>query len=252
MSRPHRRLAILAAALALLALGAAGCFNPFNPLVSVQRAASTPAPAPSSPTNVIKLFAWCWANRDPSLYTEIFTDDYRFLFAPNDSAGNPYRDSPWIREAELSSAAHMFSGGLDLPPASDISITIDKLLVAQLDPRPGKDPKWHRSVRTSVNLQITFESSGTTNVNSVVGYALFYVVRGDSAVIPPELTAQGFKPDSTRWWIERWEDETAGAGGTPASAGRATGPAALRPALPSSFTLPPGYVSFGQLKASRY
>ncbi len=248
MTRPHRRLTILALA---LALGAAGCFNPFDPRVSEQRAASTPAPAPSSPTNVIKLFEWCWANREPSLYSEIFTDDYRFLFAPSDSAGNPYRDSPWLREAELSMATHMFSGGLDLPPASDITIAIDNLLVSQPDPRPGKDPKWHRSVRTSVNLRITFEAKGASSVSSVVGYALFYVVRGDSAVIPPELAGQGFRPDSTRWWIERWEDETAGLS-PQASVRPGPGAAALRPALPNGFILPGGRVSFGELKASRF
>jgi hypothetical protein len=250
MKSTFSRLALLALALGL-AVVAGGCFNPFDPLVSTQRAVSIPAPEPNSPTNVIKLFAWCWLNRDPSLYSEIFTDDYRFQFAPNDSAGNPYRDSPWIREYELSSAQHMFSGGTDRPPASDIKITISGLLVAQPDPRPGKDPKWHRAVRTPVDLKITFDQNGTPEVNSVTGYALFFVVRGDSAIIPPELIAKGFGPDPTRWWIERWEDETAGATGSPAAA-RPAGAAALRPARPSSFYLPPGPVTFGQLKASRF
>ena len=35
------------------------------------------------------------------------------------------------------------------------------------------------------------------------------MVRGDSAAIPAEL---GFGPDSTRWYIERWEDETLSSG----------------------------------------
>jgi hypothetical protein len=250
MKYTRGRIALLALTLGLGMFGA-GCFNPFDPLVSSQRAASIPAPAPNSPANVVKLFAWCWLNRDPSLYSEIFTDDYRFQFAPNDSAGNPYRDSPWIREYELSSALHMFSGGTDRPPASDIKITISELLVVNPDPRPGKLAKWHRSVRTPVDLKITFDQNGSPEVNSVAGYALFFVVRGDSAVIPPELVAQGFGPDSTRWWIERWEDETAGATGSPAIA-HPVGPGRLRTARPASFYLPPGRVSFGQIKASRF
>jgi hypothetical protein len=250
MKKQHGRIALLALTLGLGMLGA-GCFNPFDPLVSSQRAASIPAPAPNSPANVVKLFAWCWLNRDPAIYSEIFTDDYRFQFAPNDSAGNPFRDTPWTREDELSTALHMFSGGTDRPPASDIKITISPLLVVTPDPRLGKVAKWHRAVRTSVDLQITFEQNGTPDLQAVTGYALFFVVRGDSAVIPPELVAQGFGPDSTRWWIERWEDETVGASGAPASA-RPVGPAALHPTRPSSFYLPPGRVTFGQLKASRY
>ena len=154
-------------------------------------------------------------------------------------------------EYELTTATHMFTGGLDKPPASNITIQIDNPLVAQPDPRPGKDPVWHRSVRTSVSLKITVENNGSPDISSVTGYALFYVVRGDSAVIPPEMVAQGFKPDSTRWWIERWEDETAGASGGPASVRPVGGGIAGRHAVPHSFTLPPGPVTFGEVKASR-
>jgi hypothetical protein len=250
MKRTHIPIALLAFTV-VLGVCTAGCFNPFDPRVSAERAISTPPPAPSSPGNVVKLFAWCWRNRDPSLYAEIFTDDYRFIFAPNDTAGNAYRGSPWIREYELSSALHMFTGGTDKPPASDIKITISDRLTVNPDSRVGKNPKWHRSVRTPVELVITFDQNGAPDVNTVSGSALFFVVRGDSALIPPELIAQGFTSDSTRWWIERWEDETAGATGSPASA-RPAGPGRARLARPANSYLPPGPVSFGQLKVSRF
>jgi hypothetical protein len=250
MHRPIRLLVVLGTVLSL-ALGTAGCFNPFNPLVSEQRAVSTPAPSPNSPTNAILLFSWCWAHRDPSLYSEIFTKDYRFIFAANDSAGNVYRDTPWLRDDEISMATHMFTGGLDIPPASNITITVDNPLVAKADPRPGLNDVQHRSIRTTVNLQITFEVNGVSNVNSIVGSALFYLVRGDTpGIIPTELADKGFKPDSTRWWIDRWEDETAGASGSPAFVQRASGTATRRPAALPATVLPPGPVSFGQLKAA--
>jgi hypothetical protein len=253
MEHPRRLVVILVAA--ILTLGAAGCFNPFNPLVSDQRAVSIPAPSPNSPANAIKLFSWCWSNRDPSLYAEIFTKDYRFIFAAEDSAGNAYRDTPWLRDDEISMATHMFSGGLDIPPASSITILLSDPLVVGVDPR--KDPKdllaarLYRSIRTNVNLSITFETNGVSNVNSIVGKALFYLVRGDAPdIIPEELALKGFKSDSTRWWIERWEDETAGSAASPSFVLPAGGTAARRPALPAGPVLQPGRVTFGQAKVS--
>ena len=44
-----------------------------------------------------------------------------------------------------------------------------------------------------------------------------------AAAIPAELQARGFKPDSLRWWIDRWEDETLASEG-----------ASLRRTLPGS------------------
>ncbi len=234
-----RRLSLILP-LALLAATLAGCFNPFSPRVSTQRVASSPPPSPSSPANAVRLFVWCWKNRDPNRYAEVFTEDYRFIFAPNDSAGNPFRDAPWIREAEMDMARHMFVGGGDQPPASDISITIDNSLVARDDTRPEHQNKWHRTIRTHVDLKVTVtDASGTPSVTPVVGNALFYLVRGDSAVIPSELSTR-FKPDSTRWWIERWEDETI-ATGSPNKAFPVAGPYASQPVLQPA-------VTFGRLK----
>lgn len=205
-----RALPILA--LAAAAIFASGCFNPFDPLVSTARVASTPAPSPNTAANVVRLFEWCWKNRGIKEYEEIFTDDYRFVFALGDSAGNAYRDAPYTREDELRSATGLFVGTIDLDPASDIQLDLDKTLIALGDDRPGKDPTWHRSIRTKVNLKVTIDRGSGPEVNEVNGYAKFYLVRGDSAVIPRELAAR-FPPDANRWWIERWEDETLPPGG---------------------------------------
>mgnify|MGYP001432549276 CR=1 FL=1 len=194
-------------------LALAGCFNPFSPLVSTQRATSAPAPVPNSPANVIRLFEWCWNNRGINEYEEIFTDDYRFQFALGDSAGNAYRDVPFTREDELRTARGLFVGSTDRDAASDISLSLDKTLFGLPDDRPGKDPRWHKSIRSKVNLAVTLNEGGATVLNDVSGFAKFYLVRGDSAIIPPELKDKGFKPDSSRWWIDRWEDETLPAGG---------------------------------------
>jgi hypothetical protein len=221
-----------------------GCFNPFAPLVSHQRIASTQAPTPSSPAGVVKLFEWCWQNQDISRYEEIFTDDYRFAFAEGDSAGQPYRQSPYTRETELTNVGGLFVGDSDHPPASSITLNLDPSMISLPDPRPGKDPNWHRSIRTHVDLKVEIDrGGGSIDAQIVVGNALFFLVRGDSAAIPPELLARGFTHDPTRWWIERWEDETLseGGAGVPAMATRA------RTASPAVL-LPPRVVTFGRVK----
>lgn len=226
---PGTRRALAVPLLAAVLAGAAGCFNPFAPLVSTERVASKPAPVPNTAANVVRLFEWCWQNRGIKEYEEIFTDDYRFQFALGDSAGNAYRDAPYTREDELRSANGLFVGSSDHPAASDIQLDLDKTLIALNDDRPGKDPGWHKSIRTKVNLKVTIDRGNGPEVNEVNGYAKFYVVRGDSAAIPPELAARGFRPDPNRWWIERWEDETLPPGGaamTRAAAGARGGGAA--------------------------
>jgi len=247
MLRP-RHLGICAATAALV-FGAAGCFNPFDPRISVLHVASAPAPVPNSPDNAVRLFAWCWAHRDPAQYAEVFTDDYRFIFAPNDSAGNAYRDRPWLREDEMQLAQHLFVGGSDQPPASDIEIIIDNSLLASPDPRVGfENFRLFKTIRTNVSLKVTVDRNGAPDVSVITGTALFYLVRGDTAAIPQELKLKGFAKDSLRWWISRWEDETAGAvSGSPAS---------LRPGLPLVGVRPAATyrsfdrtLSWGQLKS---
>jgi hypothetical protein len=239
-----RRLASLLVLAALAAL-LAGCFNPFDPRISSTRVASAPPPSPNTPANTIRLFVWCWQNRDPDRYAEVFTDDYRFVFGEADSAGNAFRDRPWLREDEMQFAQHLFRGGADQPPASDIQIDFDKTLTPSDDPRPGHNPKWHQTIFTHVDLKITVTGSdGTPSVTPITGNALFYLTRGDSALIPTDL--KGFKPDSNRWWIDRWEDKTI-ATGSPALAQR------LRSRRPTTFLgdlpTPAATGTWGWLKA---
>jgi len=42
----------------------------------------------------------------------------------------------------------------------------------------------------------------------------FHLVRGDSALLPQELLDRGARRDSTRWYVERWDDETVGPAAT--------------------------------------
>ena len=199
-----------AAALAL-ALTLPGCTSRSTRYLS---APFVPPPGgiPNTPAHAVERLAWSLVNRDPASYVALLTDDYVFQFALNDSAGNPYPGRRLDRTQDGISMLHLLSGGGSLPPASDIALMIDNPLVAQPDPRPDRDPRWFRVVRTSLACKITLANNGSPDVSSVTGYALFYLVRGDSAFFLPGHAAMR---DSTRWYVSRWEDETAGYAGVP-------------------------------------
>ena len=243
------------AAALLLLVGVGGCFNPFDPRIAPTTGIYIPPPTPNSAQNVIRLFEWCWNNRDITTYKEIFTADFLFVFAQGDSAGNQFRDDPVNREMELNIARNLFVGGGSAPPATSIVLALDPTLRAQDDSRPGKNGKWHKEIVTSVDL--TIKTEGNTEYR-ITGNARFFVVRGDSALIPQELS---FRPDSNRWYIDQWRDETlqgvggtllapAGPGGLAAarSAARAWGAGSLR--APQDATVPSAFdMSWGKLNA---
>jgi hypothetical protein len=181
-------------------------------------------PTPDHPVNAIVALQWAWNHKDPDLYSTLFTADYTFKFAELDSAGHAFRDKPWIREDELAFAEHLFVGGSSEPPADRITVEITNPLRDFDDHRSGKNPVWHREMRVEVNLFIIVGG----NQMEIRGPGLFYLVRGDSAAVPQDLAVRGWRPDSTRWWIERWEDETL-APGAPRAVQRRTRPADTQP-----------------------
>ena len=190
----------------LLLGGAGGCAKPFRPVVSTPVVAPAP-PTPDSPQSAVRLLEWCWDNRDITQYGQVFAGDYRFVFALGDSAGNEFRDDPVTREVELDMARHLFVGGGAAAPATSIALNLDPTLLPLQDSRPGKNARWHKEVVSSVDLTVRTEGGAEYRI---LGNARFFVVRGDSALIPPEL---GLGPDSTRWYIDQWTDETlSGAG----------------------------------------
>ena len=230
---------------ALLLLGLGGCYNPFNPLIAPTTGIYVPPPTPDSPQGIVRLFAWCWNNRDATIYQQLFTSDYVFIFAVGDSAGNLFRDDPLDREEELNIARNLFEGGGTAAPAASITLVLDATLYPLDDSRPGKDPTWHKEIPTSVNLAIeTVEGVRYT----IVGNTTFFVVRGDSAKIPSDLS---LKPDSTRWYIERWEDytllSTALSPPSPELMGLARGGVAS-PVTPAAVATPSFGVTWGWLK----
>lgn len=202
---PKRPLLALVLMIGLIAV--TGCFNPFRPLIGGGVGNSTPPPIPNSATNVLRLLEWCYNNRAIEEYREVFADDYRFVYSALDTNGNAYRDVPWTREDELISTEKLFLGGdVTQPAATSISLIFDRNFNVTGDVRDDgitRSPLVHKSINTSVTLTIRTSDGSAIEVQ---GKALFFLVRGDSAAIPSDLS---FGQNPNRWYIERWEDQTA-------------------------------------------
>jgi hypothetical protein len=228
----------------MIAVLVTGCFNPFSPKVAPNRGVSKAPPAPSSAEGVVRLFEWCWNNQDIDQYQEIFTDDFKFQFGATDTAGNAFRDRALTRGDEIDTERHLFVGGSPTErPANKISLVLDQNLIAQTDSRPGKqDFTYHREILTQVVLKIETDAESF----QVTGAARFFVIRGDSAIIPGDMLQKGFRRDSKRWYIERWEDETVGSVAQ-AAARHAPGPEAR--AVRASIAAEPAAASLARTAA---
>jgi hypothetical protein len=167
------------------------------------------APGDATPTEAVRLLEWSWNHKSVAAYRNLFTQDYRFAFSTLEPYG-AYAGDAWTREDEMAFATHLFVGGHPIePPAIRISLRFDHYLLVRDDPRPGKNPDWHKLIWTSLSLVVVDSSRETL----ITGFGNFYLVRGDSAAVPAEIIPLGYAADSTHWYIDRWEDDTASSGG---------------------------------------
>lgn len=157
-------------------------------------------PTPNSPQNALKLLEWCWDQRKADTYREVFTDDFLYDFAPSDTIGITIN-----RTEELAIAENLFSQGVPgKPAATGIVFGLDNPLAVTNDDRPGKSATHHKRIATSVRLNVNTPGPDY----STSGNAVFYLTRGDSALIPADLVARGFTADPARWYVDRWSDVT--------------------------------------------
>lgn len=194
-----RRSIVAAVFLAVLAGAWAGCSDSPGRLRVVGPLPPS-SPSADSPENALRLLEWCWNHLDTTAYRTLFTDDYRFAFGTLDPGGAPYRDTPFTREDELAALACLANGG-----ALSIDVLLDRNLRVSDDPRYPGSGRWKKLIRTVASIRLVDASGSQADVT---GYANFFVVRGDSAWIPADLEARGIRPDSTRWYLARWEDDT--------------------------------------------
>jgi hypothetical protein len=163
-------------------------------------------PLEATPQQTMRSLESSWSRRSTDAYQVLFTQDYRFAFSALDPYGNAYRGDTWTRDDEMIFAGHLFLGGHPTEPrATSISLELDHNFTVRDDPRPGKNPRWHKTIRTSLALAVVDSSKETV----ITGFGNFYLVRGDSALVPSQIVWLGYAADSTHWYIDRWEDDTA-------------------------------------------
>ena len=200
-------LPLLALALILVGCGGGRVTKPSDTSTSAGAGAVVDLPPDlATPEGAVQYLVWTVNRRDWRRYAEILTEDFQFAFASVDSAGNAFRDRCLLRADEVQIARNMFETGTPLlPPFSRVVMTLASApLVPLPDPRPGRDMPSHVLIRS--NLLISADNGAQSF--RITGAGSFFLVRGDSAQIPPELLARGFVADKTRWWVQRWEDET--------------------------------------------
>jgi len=194
-SAPHPRLVLLALVVALVALGAC------SKKTTAPALPGDPAPAPDTPRHAVDLFRWSWGHKSIDRFRELFTDDLVFTAYYIDTATMAPATFERNRQEIIDSVAMVF--------ATPAAIRLDYLAIDpdSDDPRPGKDPGWHRLINVRFNLAITVPGTPGSYIAHPVEE--FFLVRGDSAVIPAELASRGFGPDPKRWYISDWTDRTA-------------------------------------------
>ena len=173
-----------------------------NPTEPVPPHPTPVMPLADTPAHAVDAFRWAMENRSFDSYRTLFTDDFVFEFAALDTSGNAYRNDAWTREDELLSFRHLTIGGGVRSPASRVTLVLDRTFLVKPDPRPGKDSVKNKLVVSQCNLTVQITDGSAMNVNGKLG---LYLVRGDAAVLPADL---GRAPDSTAWYVERWEDNT--------------------------------------------
>jgi len=193
-----------AAGLLLLALAAAGCGD------DSAGCGCTNPPLPvtvETPQAAMARFETAYEGQNLAGYTALFSNDFRFHFSANADPllVSQYGDT-WDATFETNSTAHLFDGftnenGDYVPGADSIALAFTGI---RYEPDPAHaDSTRHYMVADSaqVTLVITLPLLGQYEV---AGTHSFWLVRGDAAHL-----GAGQAPDSTHWFIRRWDDSSA-------------------------------------------
>lgn len=169
-------------------------------------APTAPEPINSSPAGALHRMGWAWEHLNPHEYGTVLSADFEATSSLTDSVGNVYGGTSWTRDAALVCFESLVEGASGYGRVVSISMPINSSLNPQHDLRPGKTYPVHQQIDVS-SISVTVRFLNGTIVSRSFG-ALVYVVRGDSAAIPPYL---GLMADSTQWYIQRIDEETTGA-----------------------------------------
>ncbi len=108
-------------------------------------------PRDLSPAGVVRAYELGINTRNTALLDSLFTADYRFYFVTGDSAG--LVAPPWLQPDESATNYAMLHGTTSVPPLQRITLSLDRNLIPFPDTRLGFHPKFHKTIRTSMNLR---------------------------------------------------------------------------------------------------
>jgi len=204
-SRPIRRALVRASALLLVVLG---CSKSTQPPGS-----PTPPPVADSPVHALERIRFACEHRDIVTYGTLPTANFWYGFLVSDSATNPWGNTPWDRAQELIFARHLFAGGAPsgAPAANGIAFSFQSQPIPAADSRPGRNPSWHQEASTIVAVKVDRIDGSSVLIGAPVR---FFLVRGDSADLTPEMIAAGMAKSSGLWYLEGWNDLNTSPSGT--------------------------------------
>lgn len=189
------RVLVLATALAVTAGCGGRRFSPFTPTAPTV----VTVPQADSPVNAVRRLAWVWSQRDAAAYQAMLTSDFRSVFSYYADGAVVTQHPDWGVQHERAAAKHLLVGGGSLTAPTSIAVSVADAMLDLPDPRPGKDPRFHRMVTTTYDLTIEASPGGTDHQGTLRAY----LVRGDSALVPPDVFVLR---DATRWFLEGWDD----------------------------------------------
>lgn len=163
-----------------------------------------PPPVARTPADAVRILVWSWNHQDTTRYASVLTADFEFAFAADDTFGSLFPGRVLNRALELAAVRSLFFTGTDqLEPPQSVVLLFEGDLIALPDSRPAKNARRHREIAASARLRLynpDFELSSTFRM---------FLMRGD-VVAWPSGVPHGPAPDSTRWFVERWEEESFG------------------------------------------
>lgn len=200
------RLGLLAGLAVLVVLGCSKSTQPSGD--------SSGPPAADTPAHALDRLRFAWEHRDTTLYATLPAANFWYGFLVSDSATNPWGNTPWDRAQELLFARHLFAGGAasGAPAATGISFVFQSQPIPTADSRFGRNPLSHQEASTIVSVKIDRSDGSTVLIGAPVR---FFLVRGDSADLTPEMIAGGMPKSAGVWYLEGWNDLNTQPSGVP-------------------------------------
>jgi len=185
--------------LIVLALAGCGGDNKVGPPPAI-------VPQTDTPVHLVQRLERTWESQDLPEYGKLLTQDFHFEFSADSDPDLVNRYPNWGLDDETASASHLFYGftnssGTPMPAAIRIDLTLGGVTVEDDSAHADSTAHYRKVVVAAMIGAIAFPVEPDTLIYSLSSRQEFHVVRGDAAVL-----AAGVAPDSTRWYVRRWDD----------------------------------------------